>query len=74
MNTGGSRRAALPQGKKGKTKRHGTHADGQAGPHKPDDLRRHDKDSNKLVLVSAMIEPRCNKLMTASLLRHHGKS
>jgi hypothetical protein len=74
MDAGGSRRAALPQGKKGKTKRHGTHADGQAGPHKPDDLRRHDKDSNKLVLVSSMIEPRCNKLMTAILLRHPGKS
>jgi hypothetical protein len=72
MNADSRRRAALPQGKNGKTKRHGTHADGQAGAHKPDDLRLHDKDSNKLVLVSAMIEPRCNKLMTAILLRHHG--
>ncbi|QND43342.1 hypothetical protein HB770_26445 (plasmid) [Rhizobium leguminosarum bv. viciae] len=62
----------MPQGKNGKTKRHGTHADGQAGAHKPDHPRRHGNDSNKLALVSAMIEPRCNKLMTAILLRHHG--
>jgi hypothetical protein len=74
MNAGSDRRAALPQGKNGKTNRRSTHADGQAGAHKADDLRCHDKDSNKLVLVSAMIEPRCNKLMTAILLRHHGKS
>ncbi|MGO7609541.1 hypothetical protein ACC695_40465, partial [Rhizobium ruizarguesonis] len=30
--------------------------------------------SNKLVLFSAMIEPRCNKLMTASLLRQSSEA
>jgi hypothetical protein len=72
MRADGGCRAALPQGKNGQAERYGTHTYGQAGPHKPDDLRRHSRDSNSLLPVFSMIEPGCNKLMTAILLRHYG--